>query len=246
MSSESAMGVIGGSGLYEFPELTNIVRKSHSTAYGAVDAVIQGEYEGKRIYFIPRHGLAHNIPPHKVNYRANVQALYELGVDKIVAFNATGGIGDAFYPGRLIIPDQVVDYSYGRDHTFFDGEVDELSHIEFASPFDENVRLLLQRSMESLGLDFYVGGTYGCTQGPRLETAAEILKLQKDGCDVVGMTAMPEAALARERRIPYASLTLVVNWCAGLRDEVISLDKIMARLDSSVPKIREVILKTTS
>lgn len=246
MKSKHIVGVIGGSGFYKFPELKNIREQRYVTAYGAVDLVVKGEFGQSLIYFIPRHGLAHNIPPHKVNYRANVQALFELGVTQIVAFNATGGIGEAFYPGRLVVPDQIIDYSHGREHTFFDGEVEELSHIEFTSPFDSNVRLNLEKSLESLNADFHMGGTYGCTQGPRLETAAEIKKLAKDGCDVVGMTAMPEAALACERRIPYASLSLIVNWCAGIRDEVISLDKIMARLDSSVPKIREVILKMTS
>lgn len=242
----SVIGVIGGSGFYEFPELSQQKKISIETPYGNVDSITQGRLNNVDVFFVPRHGSAHNIPPHKVNYRANIDAFSRLGVESIIAFNATGGIGEKFGPGRFVIPDQVIDYTYGREHTFYDGENESLAHIEFATPFNEKLRAALKQGATESDIDFQFGGTYGCTQGPRLETSAEIKKLQKDGCDLVGMTLMPEAALAREHDLAYASLSLIVNWCSGLSDEVISLDKIMAQLESSIPKIREVILKTIS
>ncbi len=242
----AVVAVIGGSGFYDFPELENQKTISVETPYGVVDEILQGNWNQTSVLFLPRHGGKHRTPPHKVNYQANIAALSQLGATKVIAFNATGGIGASFGPDTLVVPDQIIDYSYGRAHTFFEGEDERLSHIDFTHPFNEKMRQQLLESLRYIGASFYDGGTYGCTQGPRLESAAEIKKLQNDGCDLVGMTLMPEAALAREKDLAYVSLSLIVNWCAGVRDEVISLDKIMARLESSVPKIREVILKMIS
>ncbi|MFL0809079.1 MAG: S-methyl-5'-thioinosine phosphorylase [Agarilytica sp.] len=241
------VGIIGGSGFYDIPELSQVSTAPFETRYGRVDALTQGVYEGVEVVFLPRHGSKHKIPPHKVNYRANIDAMSQLGVESILAFNATGGIHPEFAPETLVVPDQVIDYTYGREHTFFDGEgsVDEsLTHVDFTTPFDETLRQRLKEVLGDKRANCYFSGTYACTQGPRLESAAEIKKLQKDGGDLVGMTVMPEAALAKERTIRYASLCLIVNWCAGLCDEVITLNKILARLDSSIAEIREVILKT--
>ncbi|MFL0799621.1 MAG: S-methyl-5'-thioinosine phosphorylase [Agarilytica sp.] len=242
----AVIAVIGGSGFYNFPELENQKVVSVETPYGVVDDIVKGVWKQTPVLYLPRHGGQHRIPPHKVNYRANISALATLGAEKVVAFNATGGIGESFSPGTFVVPDQIIDYSYGRSHTFFEGDDELLSHIDFTFPFEEVMRQDLLESLRYNGVPFYDGGTYGCTQGPRLESAAEVKKLRNDGCDLVGMTLMPEAALAREKELAYVSLSFIVNWCAGVRDEVISLDKIMARLESSVPKIREVILKMIS
>lgn len=242
----TVVGVIGGSGFYKFPELEDQKIISVETPYGCVESITQGRVNQVSVFFLARHGMSHQTPPHKVNYRANIDAFARLGVDKVIAFNATGGINNAFSPGTFVVPDQIIDYSYGREHTFYDGGNESLAHIEFATPFNQDLCELLKQAALASEVETQFGGTYGCTQGPRLETAAEIKKLQKDGCDLVGMTLMPEAGLAREHDLAYASLSLIVNWCAGVSDGVISLDKIMARLDSSIPKIREVILKTIS
>ncbi len=238
------IGVIGGSGFYDWPELSEQRTRTVETPYGTVAGVVEGRLAQHELVFISRHGANHTTPPHKVNYRANIYAMAALGVTRVIAVNATGGITPPCAPGNVVIPDQVIDYSYGREHTFSDGDTAPLQHVDFTTPFDEKLRQTLKNSCESQLLTVAYGGTYGCTQGPRLESAAEIKKMHNDGCDLVGMTLMPEAALAREQKIDYASLCLVVNWCAGVCDEVISMDKIMARLDSFVPEIREVILKT--
>lgn len=238
------LGVIGGSGFYEFPELENISTHSLETEYGRVESVVEGFLEQKRILFLARHGTLHNIPPHKVNYRANIQALYQLGVSDIIGINASGGIGEYCSPGTFVIPDQIIDYTYGREHTFFDGFKQMLEHVDFTDPFDNTLRNNLINIVSSSQVSFLDYGTYACTQGPRLETRAEINKLRNDGCDLVGMTMMPESALAREKAIPYASLSLIVNWAAGVSEELISLNNIMALLKSSVPQIRDILLKT--
>ncbi len=238
------IGVIGGSGFYDWPELMQQHTRAVETPYGAVEALTEGSLAGRDVVFIARHGKNHETPPHKVNYRANIHAMASLGVTHVISVNATGGISPTCAPGHVVIPDQVIDYSYGREHTFSDGKSGPLHHIDFTYPFDAGLRQRLKESCDSQRLHLAYGATYGCTQGPRLESAAEIKKMHNDGCDLVGMTLMPEAALARERDLAYASLCLVVNWCAGVCDEVISMDKILARLDSFVPKIREAILKT--
>ncbi len=240
----SVLGVIGGSGFYHFPELAHQELVSVETNYGVVNAIAKGRAEEKEAYFLPRHGTQHSTPPHKINYRANIAALKKLGVTHIIAFNASGGISEQFAPGKLVIPDQIIDYTHGRAHTFFDGFDNHLPHIEFAQPFATNLRKALISTLANGAQAYVPTGTYGCTQGPRLETAAEIIKLKNDGCDLVGMTIMPEAALAREKEIAYASINLIVNWAAGVEDEDFSLDNILALLNSSVPKIRELILKT--
>jgi 5'-methylthioinosine phosphorylase len=240
----SRIGVIGGSGFYEFPELENATCQTIDTTYGVVSDAVLGQLSGVNVVFIPRHGRDHKVPPHKVNYRANVEALSILNVSRIVAINAVGGIHPDMLPGSFVLPDQVIDYTYERQHTFFDGDTNVVEHIEFGDPFDAGIRRALASTLKLLDLPYKDFGVYGCTQGPRLETKAEIQRLRRDGCDVVGMTVMPEAALAREKKMAYASLCVVANCAAGLSTESISISRIMALLDSSGIKIREVLLKT--
>lgn len=219
--------VIGGTGLTEIDGLEVIHREVVHTPYGEPSGPItHGMIDGKRIAFLARHGYTHTIPPHRVNYRANIWALKSLGIEKIVAIAAVGGITPEMQPTRLVIPDQIIDYTHGRSHTYFEDGLSSVTHIDFSWPYCPEVRNALLNAAKCAGLDVVPHGTYAATQGPRLETAAEIRKLERDGCDLVGMTAMPEAALARELELCYASCAVVANWGAGKCDTEISMDEI--------------------
>ena len=223
--------VIGGTGLTEIEGLEVIHREVVHTPYGEPSGpVTHGMIGGKRIAFLARHGYTHNIPPHRVNYRANLWALKSLGVKKVVAIAAVGGITPEMQPMRLVIPDQIIDYTHGRAHTFFEDGLTDVTHIDFSWPYCAEVRNALLAAAECAKLDVVPRGTYAATQGPRLETAAEIARLERDGCDLVGMTAMPEAALARELDLCYAACAVVANWAAGKDNEEITMDDIHQNL----------------
>ena len=231
------LAIIGGSGLYQLAELENSEEKQLETPYGTPSAAfICGQLHGKNLVFLPRHGAQHSIPPHQINYRANIWGLKQLGVSQIIAVAAVGGITSSMQPAALCVPDQLIDYSYGREHTFFADNPEQVTHIDFTWPYTESLRQQLLTVAEQLELQIEPQGTYGCTQGPRLETAAEIKRMENDGCDLVGMTGMPEAALAREMEMEYAALAVVANWAAGKTDEEISMDEIVANLDAGMEK----------
>ena len=212
------------------------------TPYGAPSAPVQkGEYHGKPVYFFARHGEQHQWPPHRVNYRANMYALKQLGVEQVIAVNAVGGIHHDMAPAVISVPDQIIDYTWGRIHTYSDDEHSPLEHIDFTFPYAERTRELLLRAADAAGVIALARGVYGCTQGPRLETAAEIRRMQRDGCDLVGMTAMPEAPLAREIGLDYASLCVVANWAAGCTDELITMESIEATLKVGMDNIRKIL-----
>ena len=225
------IGIIGGSGLQSLPDLQDIRHERRDTAYGAPSSPLSfGMLDDRPVVFLPRHGHGHTVPPHRINYRANIRALKDAGVSAIIGVAAVGGITAAARPGRIVIASQLIDYTYGREHTFFDGTDGVVRHIDFTSPFDEGLRQGLIAAAIDCGLDAAGGGIYGVTQGPRLETAAEIDRMARDGCDLVGMTALPEASLARELDIPYASCCIVANWAAGRGDAVITMDEIERNL----------------
>jgi 5'-methylthioinosine phosphorylase len=219
-------GVIGGTGIAELEWLVPVTTHVPDTPYGAPSGPIsEGLLDGRRVYFLQRHGGSPGVtPPHLVNYRANLWALQSLGVTDIVAINAVGGISAAMQPGRLVIPHQLIDYTWGREHTFDDGRGGPLMHIDFTEPYDRELRKALLAAASEAGIACEDAAVYGVTQGPRLETAAEIRRMAADGCDVVGMTGMPEAALARELGVAYASVCMVVNPAAGLGEQPISLE----------------------
>lgn len=210
------LAIIGGSSLYALAAMQVTRRVDVDTPYGAPSgALVHGLLGQREVVFLARHGEGHRLPPHQVNYRANVWALREQGATAVIAIATVGGIGAAFAPGTLVLPDQIIDYTWGRPSTYFDGADGAVRHIDFTQPYDARLRARLLRAAHALREPVHDGGTYATTQGPRLETAAEIRRLARDGADMVGMTGMPEAALARELALPYAALALIVNAAAG-------------------------------
>ncbi|TAM11298.1 MAG: S-methyl-5'-thioinosine phosphorylase [Nevskiaceae bacterium] len=218
----ATLAVIGGTGMDHWPELKIEQEIEVETPYGVPSApVVVGQFHGVRALFLARHGKAHGIAPHRIDYRANIDALAQCGARTVVAVSAVGSIAPALEPGNVGVPADIIDYTWGRQHTFRAGDPDEgeagaLRHIEFTSPYSERVRCELLHAALARDVDIVDGGVLGVTQGPRLETAAEVRRLKRDGCDMVGMTGMPEAALAAERGLDYACLAVSVNWAAGL------------------------------
>ena len=222
------LGIIGGTGALElFESLGNQTVNTHFGPPSARPERIS--MDGTEAWFLARHGRPHRIPPHRINYRANIWMFRDLGVRHVLAINAVGAVDPDIAPGSLVVPDQVIDYTWGRNHTFSDGGTAHLRHVDFSRPFDGEVRNALLAAGGDRVRD---GGTYGATQGPRLESAAEIARLARDGCHLVGMTGMPEAALAREAGLDYASLAVVANYGAGLEAEPLDIDAIVERLEA--------------
>ncbi len=211
--------IIGGSGLNQLDSVQITHRQIVITPYGSASApLVFGKIGDQKIIFLARHGSGHTIPPHQVNYRANIWALKEAGVTHIIAFTSVGGISPQMKPGMTCIPDQIIDYTHNRDHTFYDQFDSGIHHIDFTQPFCNELCLKLLEAAQKASLNAINKGVYGATQGPRLETAAEIKRMQQDGCDLVGMTGMPEAALAAECELCYANFSMVVNWAAGIQN----------------------------
>lgn len=238
------LAIIGGSGFTSIKELRIIKREIIRTPFGEPSAPLtHGLLNDHKLVFLPRHGAAHTIPPHKVNYRANLWALKSIGIQQIVAVAAVGGIREDMEPGRLAIPDQIIDYTYGRANTFFEDDLTHVTHIDFTEPYCESLRQSLLKAAKSINIDIIPNGTYGATQGPRLETAQEINRLERDGCDLVGMTGMPETALARELGLCYACCAVVANWGAGRNHGPILMSEIDQNLSIGMEHVK-VLLST--
>jgi 5'-methylthioadenosine phosphorylase/5'-methylthioinosine phosphorylase len=236
------IAIIGGTGLTSLASVKITDTREVETPYGNPSSALSfGQIGDKEIIFLPRHGKPHNIAPHKINYRANIHALKENNVKNIIAINAVGGITSEMRPGRIVIPEQIIDYTYDRKHTFFEDNLDEVTHIDFTNPYSADLGKQLATASLMSGQEVFIGGVYAATQGPRLESAAEVKKLEKDGCDIVGMTGMPEAALARELDINYACLALVVNWAAGKSNEEITIAVIEKHLEQGIGKVRLIL-----
>lgn len=231
------LAIIGGTGLAALEGLTLQDSIGVETPYGTPSANIErGELNGSTVFFLARHGKEHSLTPHSVNYRANIWALQSLGVTRILGVNAVGGINDSMGPEVIVIPDQIIDYTWGRQSSF--SEENNVIHADFTYPYTEELRQRLLEAAEKVSVSVCDGGVYGATQGPRLETAAEINRLEKDGCDIVGMTAMPEAILARELDMQYANISLVVNNAAGRSEGLITMDDIQRVLDAGMGRVR--------
>jgi 5'-methylthioadenosine phosphorylase len=238
------LAVIGGSGLSQLANLETSHREVLRTPYGEPSgAVTFGQIRGRSVAFLARHGYGHIIPPHAVNYRANVWALAKRGAEAIVAIAAVGCIRRDLAPGDLIIPHQIIDYTWGRKSTYHDGLDHAVVHVDFTEPFDGGLRERLLEAAKAAGVAVGDAAVYAATQGPRLETAAEIDRLERDGADVVGMTLMPEAVLARELSVPYAALNVVANYAAGRADSRggIRFDAIDAVLAGAMGRARAVV-----
>ncbi|MFN3580862.1 MAG: S-methyl-5'-thioinosine phosphorylase [Pseudomonas sp.] len=238
----NSLAIIGGSGLTRLEGLQVTAEEVLQTPFGDTSAaVVKGLMAGRELLFLARHGSPHRIPPHRVNYRANLWALKQLGADSVLAVNAVGGIHPAMGSGHFCVPHQLVDYTWGRASTFFEDDLQQVTHIDFTDPYDEGLRQRIIGVLARLGLAHSAYGVYAATQGPRLETAAEISLLERDGCDIVGMTGMPEAALARELELPYACLSLVVNPAAGKGQGPICMKDMERVMDRGMEQVRTVI-----
>lgn len=240
------LAIIGGTGLTQLSNLESTRRQVVRTPYGEASGPLTfGKLNGRDVIFLARHGYGHTIPPHAVNYQANLWALHAQGASKIVSVASVGGIRQDLVPGALAVPQQILDYTYGRKHTYFDGPEHPVTHVDFTHPYCEVLRGRLLESAKGIGQPMVDGGVYATTQGPRLETAAEIDRLERDGADMVGMTGMPEAGLARELGMRYAAVAVVVNHAAGRGEssEGIRLDQINAVLRSSMVKVRALLQK---
>ena len=240
------LAVIGGSGLSQLANLDVSHREVLRTPYGEPSgAVTFGQICGRPVAFLARHGYGHTIPPHEVNYRANIWALWKRGAAGIVSVASVGSIRSDLKPGDVVIPHQIIDYTWGRKSTFHDGQDGKVTHIDFTDPYDEVLREQLIAAAAASGIEVSPSAVYAATQGPRLETAAEINRLERDGVDIVGMTGMPEAALARELGVPYAAISVVANYAAGRADsrDGISFEAIETVLHESMGHVRLIIEK---
>lgn len=236
------IAIIGGTGVTSMPGLTLNYREMVKTIYGAPSSpLIHGSIDGSDVIFLARHGRRHTIPPHMINYRANIKALQEVGVTHVIALAAVGGIADTCAEKSLVIPDQIIDYTYERSHTFHGAKHDNFEHIDFTLPYSSHIRQQLINAAEALGLPLITEGVYGATQGPRLETAAEIKRMENDGCTIVGMTGMPEASLARELGLEYACCAMVVNRAPGKSPTGINFSDIEKNLTGGVAHVQTLI-----
>lgn len=241
--TEARIGIIGGTGFGRLAALSDSRLLNLETAYGEPSSpILIGSMAAVPVAFLARHGTPHRIAPHRVNYLANIAALKAVGVEQIIAINAVGGIAEWAGPGALAAPTQLIDYCHGRISSFSDVEGEAVEHVDFTDPFSESLRqqLLVAASAEQVAI--YDGGVLAVTQGPRLETRAEIARLRRDGCDLVGMTSMPEAVLAREAGIAYASIAVVANAAAGCgTEEVIGMHEIEQTLAEAMHRVLKLI-----
>ena len=239
------LAVIGGTGVYALAELDDVQAQLPQTRYGFPSGPVRvGTLAGKRVGFLARHGEGHSVPPHRINYRANLLALQMVGARRVLALNTVGGITEACGPRVLVCPQQLIDYTWGRISTLSEEEGSEVLHVDFGDPYTSTLRAQVLAAAQRAGVAVVDGGCYGATQGPRLETKAEIARMRRDGCDLVGMTGMPEAGLARELGLDYACLGIVANWAAGAgpdSDEVITFDDVLANVATATAGVSRIL-----
>ena len=240
------IAIIGGSGLAKLANLQITHRQIVRTPYGEPSGPLTfGRIGAGEVVFLARHGYAHTLAPHEINYRANVWALQSKGVTRVISVCTVGGITPELTAGTIAIPDQIIDYTWGRPSTYFEGAEQPVTHIDFTYPYSEEMRLMAIAAAKEVGIPVVQGGTYAAVQGPRLETKAEIDRLERDGATMVGMTGMPEAALARELQLEYAALAVVVNPAAGrgISARKVSLEQIGREIEESMAKVRMIVAK---
>jgi 5'-methylthioadenosine phosphorylase len=240
------IAIIGGSGLTRLANLEITHRQIVRTPYGEPSGPLTfGRLGGGDAVFLARHGYAHTLAPHEVNYRANLWALHSKGVTDVIAVCTVGGIAPELRAGTIAVPDQIIDYTWGRPSTYFEGAEQPVTHVDFTYPYTQELRAMAMEAAREVDIDVVDGGTYAAVQGPRLETKAEIDRLERDGATMVGMTGMPEAALARELGLRYAALAVVVNAAAGRAESAraIALDHIAEVMEESMAKVRMIVAK---
>ncbi len=230
------IAIIGGTGLYD-PHVFTGKRERIMTSYGAID-VVRGSLKGKEVAFLARHGAGHAVPPHKVNYKANIIGLKGLGVKRILAVNSVGCINDELAPGDFVAPHDFIDLTKGRDSTFFD---DEVVHIDLTNPYCPEIKAALLLAADDVKKKVFDGGVYACTQGPRFETPAEIRMLSTLGADMVGMTGLPEAILAREQEMCFASICTVTNYAAGISKEKLTASEVKEVVERGLEDMKKTI-----
>lgn len=237
--AKANIAVIGGTG---FERLFKNAKQSRvKTPYGLVSSLVSGRIEGKQVLFLPRHGSDHSVPPHKINYRANVYALHQVGVERILATNAVGAINVSFKPGDIVIPHDFIDFTKSRAGTFYDKA--PVTHIDVSEPYCPEMRRLMVEIAEKLGSRVSDKAILACTEGPRYETAAEIEMLRRIGCDVVGMTGLPEAVLARELEMCYASVCYVSNMAAGMQERQ-TASELSGVSKQILPRVEQLLIET--
>jgi len=245
MNDAIDLAIIGGTGVYALAELADVRAELPETRYGLPSGPVRiGRYGGRRVAFLARHGEGHDVPPHRINYRANLAALQHVGARRVLALNTVGGITAPCPPRALVCPDQLIDYTWGRISTVCEEDGTPVLHVDFGDPYTASLRAELLDAARAADVVVVDGGCYGATQGPRLETKAEISRMRRDGCDLVGMTGMPEAALARELGLDYACLAIVANWAAGAGpdpDETITLDDVLANVAAATGDVGRIL-----
>ena len=240
------IAIIGGSGLTQLENLEITKRLIVRTPYGEASGPLTlGRIGGTEVVFLARHGYGHTLAPHEINYRANLWALQAQGVTEVMAVFTVGGIAEGLGAGTIVVPDQIIDYTWGRPSTYFEGAEQPVTHIDFTHPYDEGMRQRLVAASHAAGVEVVEGGTYAAVQGPRLETKAEIDRLERDGAAIVGMTGMPEAALARELKLAYAGIAVVVNPAAGRGASArsVSLQDIGTVMDETMGRVRRIVAR---
>ncbi|WP_006786459.1 S-methyl-5'-thioinosine phosphorylase [Thiorhodospira sibirica] len=240
--TDTTIAIIGGTGLTSLNGLEITRREVMHTPFGEPSGPLTfGRLSGHDVVFLARHGYRHTIPPHCVNYRANLWALHHAGVERVIAVAAVGGITPEMRPCRIVFPDQIVDYTWSRSHTFFEEDLTHVTHIDFTEPYCQALREVFIASARDIGLDAVEQATYAATQGPRLESRAEINRLERDGCDLVGMTGMPETALARELGLCYATCAVVANWAAGRGEGEITMEEVGENVTKAMTDVRALL-----
>ncbi len=234
------VGLIGGSGIYDPDRLEGCVEEEMETPYGQVHATT-GRMDGRRVVFLARHGRTHSVPPHRVNYRANIWALKELGANRVLATAAVGSLNPDFRPGELVLPDQFLDFTKNRPGTFYD---DRVVHTDFTEPYCPALRAALEGSAGELGVPLHNGGCYVGTEGPRFETPAEIAAYRRLGGDLVGMTGLPEVVLARELGLCYATVAIVTNFAAGISTTALSHQEVLDLMGTQTGRVLDLLLET--
>lgn len=236
------LAVIGGTGVYDPRVLNNVTEQLVETTYGSVKVTI-GEYAGQQVAFIPRHGQGHSVPPHKINYRANIMALKQLGVEKVIATAAVGSLNREMEPGQFVVVDQFIDFTKNRISTFFEGGPEGVVHVDMSDPYCGALRKVIMKVGQELAIDLHTKGTYVCTEGPRFETPAEIRLYGHMGGDLVGMTSCPEVVLAKEAEMCYATVATVTNFAAGVSNQPLTHAEVVETMQNTNEQMKQLIMK---